>query len=121
MENIKIFFNDVLTKFKELWVMPLSNLTIPHIIILAMTAIACFFAVKFLLNILKFLFIGIGRSGKATFSAKAKCKQIQCDVCGRTLDKCTCAKNANKSYLGRLRAYKKKKRLQKKKLKEAIN
>jgi hypothetical protein len=50
-------------------------------------------------------------------TAKAKCAAIQCPFCGKTLDRCVCAKNKNRSYGKRYRVYKKWKKANAKKAK----
>lgn len=86
---------------------PLAELTFWQILLaLVLTGAAgvlAFFLVKVLWIVLK----GIGRGLRAIFSAKHKCRKIQCPTCGRTLDKCQCEKNKKRGYLSRLYHYKK--------------
>ena len=50
---------------------------------------------------------------KMAFSAKQKCKKIQCTSCGRTLDRCVCQKNKDRGYVSRLYNYKKEQKIRK--------
>ena len=38
---------------------------------------------------------------------KEKCASVQCPFCGKTLDKCVCTKNHDRSYRKRYHVYKK--------------
>lgn len=59
--------------------------------------------------ILKYLWIGLKffcRGVRNVTSAKEKCKHIQCNKCGRTLDRCICERNKGKGSILRLAQYK---------------
>ena len=60
----------------------------------------------------------IGKVFKKIFKTpKEKCASVQCPFCGKTLDKCACTKNQDRSYRKRYRVYKKWKRANKRKSK----
>lgn len=93
----------------ELFKTPLGQLNILQIALVAGVCICLFFVGKFAIKFLS----TIGRFFKTLFSSKQKCKKIQCHVCGRTLDRCVCQKNKDKSYFSRLYNYRKEQRVKK--------
>ena len=97
---------NIINFIKELFFQtPFGELTIFQITIGILLAIG---AIWLSIKILKYTWIGIKAIFKAiknTFSAKEKCKKIQCIHCGRTLDKCICEKNRKKSCVSRLIIY----------------
>ena len=73
------------------------------LVISAVIAGVIFLAGFIIFKILKGIFTLL----RNIFSAKTKCKKIQCRTCGRTLDKCTCAKNQGRGYIRRLALFSK--------------
>ena len=60
----------------------------------------------------------VGKGSKKILKTpKQKCASVQCPFCGKTLDKCVCTKNQDRSYSKRYRVYKKWKKANKKKSK----
>jgi hypothetical protein len=59
---------------------------------------------------------GVRKGSKKVFKTpRQKCASVQCPFCGKTLDKCVCTKNQDRSYSKRYRVYKKWKKANKKK------
>lgn len=75
------------------------------LVVIVLTCLA-FYIIKYIFKGLHKIFVGI-HQGAVNMSAKNKCSHIQCRHCGRSLDRCTCNENRNKSYNYRLRHYKK--------------
>ena len=94
-----------------LFTRPLFELNILEI---ALLAGICFLAVL----LVRLICIGVVKIFSlftVVFSAKEKCKKIQCTSCGRTLDRCVCQKNKDKSYVARLCNHRKEEKQKKEK------
>lgn len=92
--------------FHKLFNSPIAELTFIELLVGA--ALFVLFGL-IIWKLAKFLWSGVSHFIKfirVSVTAKEKCKNIQCTVCGRTLDKCVCQKNKDKSNLARLMAYK---------------
>lgn len=98
-----------LEKIWRLFETPLFELTMIEVAVAAGLLVLAFFVLKFLVKWVKHIF----RFIKMAFSAKQKCKKIQCTTCGRTLDRCACQKNKDRGYVSRLYNYKKEQKLRK--------
>lgn len=99
------FFNTIGDFFRDLFASPLSDMTALQLVCLVLICIAGYFVAK---KILKFVWAAlklIGRGFRNIFSAKHRCSEVQCKTCGRTLDKCVCAKNKKRGYVSRLYHY----------------
>jgi len=98
MENFGNFISGLFTT-------PLSDMKAIELICLVLLCVAAFYIAKKVLKFVRAAFKLIGRGLRNIFSAKHRCSKIQCKTCGRTLDKCICAKNKNRSYVSRLYHY----------------
>lgn len=109
-------FDLISDAWQDLFRTPLGEMTAIHLFLLAIIAIVAFYAIKY---IWKFLKGGLKVSGKGlrTLTPKHRCSKVQCNTCGRTLDKCVCSKNRKRTYVGRLMNYHSEKRAIKKRLK----
>ena len=96
-------FNTPATEWNGRWVLAY----------LGMIVIVCWIIVK-LWKYVKSGALAIHHGWRKVFSAKLRCKKIQCPTCGRTLDACVCAKNKKLGYRARLRLYHKEQRAIKK-------
>ena len=99
-------FEIISSLFHKLFNSPLAELTFVELLVGA--ALFTLFGL-IIWKLVKFLCSGISHFVKfirVSITAKEKCKNIQCTVCGRTLDKCACQKNKGKSDLAKLMAYK---------------
>lgn len=92
---------------KEMLTKPISELNIIQLTVVVLIMIAALFLLKKLFVLIGKILVYIGRALKIIFSAKERCKKLQCTSCGRTLDKCVCQKNSGKSYIKRLYLYRK--------------
>ena len=91
LEYLKYIFTTELSK--------LTGFQFVLMFVLSLVVIAAMIGVAIL--IAKF-FALIFRGIRNIISAKSKCQHIQCGVCGRTLDRCVCAKNKGRSNASRL-------------------
>ena len=96
------FWNSIITLFTT----PFASLSvIDFLLALIIVAVVGFLA----FYILKFAFITLRACGRGMkrLGYKSRCSKITCPNCGKTLDKCSCVKNAGLSYRKRLINYKK--------------
>ena len=100
--------------WNELFTTPLGEMTALHLILLVVVCGALFIVIKWLLKYLWKGIKGFFRGLKNIISAKEHCKKHVCSSCGRTLDKCQCAKYKDKSSISKLIAYNKERKLKKK-------
>ena len=100
---------------QEIFFTPLSQMNgFNFILLILLSAIAVTVVIYTYIAIFKFfkiLFLGT----KNIISAKSKCQHIQCSTCGRTLDRCVCQKNRDRSAASRLYNYNKEERAARKK------
>lgn len=100
-ETIGNFLADIFVRI------PLAEMNGFQLAFLVLLSIAGVWLARKVLKYTKIAIVAVTTAIKNTLSAKERCKKIQCVHCGRTLDRCTCAKNKGKSAVSRLILYKK--------------